>query len=407
MRVLVVYRGLPWPITEGYHLRVLHLFRRLARRHEIHLLALIHEAEQAAKEADLDAEGIFSSIHLLWLPRRRLLGRLRTNLGFDAPAALHAEYPGFGRRIAERVGELCAERQLDCAYVFDPWAEVLYAPTAALLPSLLDVCDSRSLYYERRLEDEELGFLERIRTMQLLRRFRSFERYSLRAYPLAVAVSPEDRDTLLRLEPDARVEVIPNGVDLRMFAPLDGVEPETDRLLFFGNMDFLPNVDAARRFATAILPRVRDRRPATRFTIVGTDPVPEVRSLAKLPGVEVIGGVPDLRPWIARSAMLVAPLRFGAGIKNKLLETFAMERPVVTTSRAASALHPEAAELLVLAEGDEAFADAVLALLEDPQRRTELGRRAREVMRRRHSWDVAAARYEELLLSLAAPAPAD
>ncbi|HJM38532.1 MAG TPA: hypothetical protein QGG59_00280, partial [Planctomycetota bacterium] len=80
MNVLVVYRGLPWPITEGYHLRILHIFRRLAADgHQVHLLSLIHQKEQRESLSDLVAEGIFSSTHLVEMPSRKLCGRLRTN----------------------------------------------------------------------------------------------------------------------------------------------------------------------------------------------------------------------------------------------------------------------------------------------------------------------------------------
>jgi sugar transferase (PEP-CTERM/EpsH1 system associated) len=401
VRLLVVYRGLPWPFSEGYHLRILHVFRRLAERHEVHLLALVHEEEQRAKLPELRGAGLFASIRLEEFPPRRLLPRLATNLGAPPAASFQREYTGFAARLGRVAAEMERELALDCAYVFDPWADLLWLEGAAVLPTLLDVCDCRSLFYERLLQTGDLGWGGRLRTHQLLRRFRGFERTCLRAYPVTTAVSPQDRDALLHLEPGARVEVVPNGVDLDMFAPDPGVEPREGELLLFGNMDFLPNIDAAVRFARHILPRVQRRFPAARFTVVGTDPVEEVRALAALPGVEVTGRVPELRPYLARASMLVAPMRLGAGIKNKVLEALAAERPVVTTPRAAEAVHPEAAALLQLAESDGDFAEAVCALLADPVRRADLGRAGREVMRRRHSWEAAAARYEELLQELA------
>lgn len=401
MRLLVVYRGLPWPLAEGYHLRILHLFRRLAERHEIHLLGLTHADEQREKLPALAAAGLFASIRTEDFPRRRWWPRLATNLGAAAAPSLLREFGGFAGRLAATAARLRAELGLQAAYVFDPWADVLWHQGGRELPTLLDVCDCRSLYYERRLEDPRLGRLARLRVVQLLRRFRGFERFALRAYPVATAVSPPDRAALLALEPAARVEVVPNGVDLEMFAPDPSVAEREGELLLFGNMDFLPNADAAVRFARDILPRVQRRFPAARFTVVGTNPAPEVRALAALPGVEVTGAVADLRPYLARASMLVAPLRFGAGIKNKLLEAFAAERPVVTTSRAAEALHPEARALLRIGDDDASFAARVEELLAAPAERRRIGQQAREVMRRRHSWDVAASRYEELLAELA------
>ena len=401
MRLLVVYRGLPWPVSEGYHLRVLHLFRRLAERHEVHLLGLVHEEEQREKLPALEAEGIFASIRIEEFPRRRLLARLGTNLGLAAPASLLREYRGFAGRLRRVAEEMKLELGLEAAYVFDPWADVLWHEAGRALHTLQDVCDCRSLFYQRQLAEPGLGFAGRWRVRQLLRRFRAFEAFTLRSYPVTTAVSPQDQEYLQALAPGARVELIPNGVDLEQFAPDAAVEERPGELLMFGNMDFLPNVDSAVRFAREILPRVRQRAPEATFTVVGTDPVEEVRALASLPGVEVTGGVPDLRPYLARATMLVAPMRFGAGIKNKVLETLAAEKPVVTSRRAAQALHPEAAQLLRLADEDQEFADAVCGLLESPEERREIGRRGRETMRRRHSWEAAAAAYEALLAELA------
>jgi len=402
VRLLVTYRGLPWTYAEGYHLRVLHLFRRLAARgHQVHLLALVHDDEQERRLPETEAHGVFSSIRLLRMPRRNPLGRLRTNLGLAPVASFRSEYPGFPERVAAEVERLRTDLGLDAGYVFDPWADLLYGEVSGL-PTLLDVCDCRSFFYERRLERGDLPLAQRLRTRQLLHRFRAFETWMLRHYPVATVVSEADREALLHLVPEARVEVIQNGVDLEMFRPSPEVTEEPGRLLLFGNMDFLPNVDAAVHFAREILPRVRARVPEARFTVVGTNPLPEVRALAdEVEGVEVTGGVPDLVPWIQRSTMLVAPMRFGAGIKNKVLETLAMEKPVVTNATGAEALRPEVRELLRLARDDDEFADHVVALLQDEEERRRLGRLGRERMQRFHSWDAAADRYEELLSELA------
>ncbi len=405
MKILVAYRGLPWPYSEGYHLRVLHLFRRLrARGHEIHLLGLMNEPDQAAKEEPLAREHVFESITLERFPRRRLLGRLRTNLGWNPAQSLKAEYPGFGERLRARVTEMRARLGLEVAYVFDPWADVLFSD-ALVLPTLLDVCDCRSLYYQRQLERSDLPPWRRARVHQLLRRFQSLERYTLERYPLATAISPLDRDALLALHPSSRVEVIANGVDLEMFQPLPDVPEKPDNLILFGNMDFLPNVDAAVHFARRILPKVRERRMQANFTIVGTRPVPEVRRLAEeIEGVEVTGGVPDLKPWIQRATMLVAPMRLGAGMKNKVLETLAMEKPVVTNSTGTESFDGPVRAILRVAHDDQEFADLVGDLLDSPEERRRIGAAGRALMQQRHSWEAAAARYETLFEELAATA---
>ena len=401
MNVLVVYRGLPWPITEGYHLRILHIFRRLAADgHQVHLLSLIHQKEQRESLSDLVAEGIFSSTHLVEMPSRKLCGRLRTNLGFDPAQSLLAEYPRFSETIRRTVRALKASLDLNVAFVFDPWVEILFCDARLELPSLVDICDSRSLYYERRLESNQLSFLERQRVKQLLTRFRGIEGFALANYPMATAVSSEDAEYLRALWPSARVEVIPNGVDLDQFCVASEAKPVPGRMILFGNMDFLPNVDAAICAAKDLLPAIQKHVREAHLVLVGTNPLPEVVALDSLQGVEVVGAVDNLVPWIASSQLLLAPMRFGAGIKNKVLETFACERPVVTTPRASGALHPEAADLLRGGETNQELVQAACALLRDSEGARHLGELGRKVMRRRHSWGAAAARYGELLAEL-------
>jgi glycosyltransferase involved in cell wall biosynthesis len=401
MRLLVTYRGLPWPISEGYHLRILHLFRRLAKRHEVHLLALVHEDEQRAQLPALEQDGLFTSIRMREVPGRNPLGRLRTNLGLSPVADFHAEYPGFAQALAQEVTALQKELSLDAGYIFDPWADLWYQKAAKVLPTLLDVCDCRTLFYERRLERGDLGLGERMRTRQLRRRFLAYEQACLDTYPVSTVVSPHDRDRLVEMRPNADVHIIPNGVDLEMFQPLPDVEEHPGNLIMFGNMDFLPNVDASIRLAREILPLVRKRHPHATATIIGTNPLPEVQELDQLPGVEVTGRVEDLKPWIQRSSMLVAPMRFGAGIKNKVLESMAVEKPVVTNATGVEAMHADVAALLTLAESNEEFAAAISDLLDQPEQRATLGKQGRETMARLHSWETAAEAYEALLQRLA------
>jgi glycosyltransferase involved in cell wall biosynthesis len=218
---------------------------------------------------------------------------------------------------------------------------------------------------------------------------------------MSTVVSPLDKEALEQLVPGCRVELIPNGVDLDMFQPVVEIEEIPGNLILFGNMDFLPNYDAAIHFANDILPLVRKSHPEATFTIVGTNPLPEVLALSAIDGVEVTGRVEDLKPYIQRATMLVAPMRFGAGIKNKVLESMAVEKPVVTNSTGVEAMHPQVRELLCLADDAQAFADEVCALLDDPQRRHDLGKRGRQVMADVHSWDTAAEKYEALFAELA------
>ncbi len=400
MRILAVYRGLPWPRQEGYHLRLLALAEHWSQRHEVNLLGLIHEDPQEELLASVRSLSCFAEVRILRMPARSGLGRIRTHLGLNPAASLLAERPGLDVQLERTVRDWQDEANMDVAWVFDPWADVFFHRAANQLPSLLDVCDCRSLYYQRRLEDPGLSLLQRLRFRQLHRRFRGLESFALQAYPLATAVSQDDRTALLELESSARVEVIPNGVDGDRFASPEGSVPEAGHLILFGNLDFLPNSDAALHFARDIFPLIRQSHPEVRFSILGTNPGAEVSALAAQDGVEVVGEVEDLRPWLARAAMLVAPIRYGAGIKNKILETAAAARPVVCSTRATASLHKDVQEHLRVADQPQAFAEQVCALLDHPVRALELGQSLQVAVKTHHTWAAAATRYEELFATL-------
>jgi len=238
------------------------------------------------------------------------------------------------------------------------------------------------------------------------RRLAAWEAEAAARAEAVVLVSEPEADLFAARVPEAagKVHAVANGVDLERFAPDgDHEDPYPDgarRIVFTGLMDYWPNVDAVTWFAREILPRVRARHPQARFWIVGARPGEAVRALAAGPGVTVVGAVADTRPWIAHADVVVAPLRVARGVQNKVLEAFAMARPVVMT--------PEAAEGIALPPGAEGWvasdaarlADQVARLLEAPP--AQGWRQAcRAWMERRYGWSGPQARFAELVAAAA------
>lgn len=200
---------------------------------------------------------------------------------------------------------------------------------------------------------------------------------------LVLACSAEDKAHLTRFGARA-VEVIPNGVTLAERPLLPG-PAGPPRLFFVGGADYPPNAEAARRLALHVLPLVRAVHPEAEALLVGTDPEGRLRDLASLPGVRLLGAVPDMRPVLAEATLLVAPLTTGGGSRLKILEAFACGRAVVTTTAGAAGLPVSDGAELLLAESDAALANAALRLLADAplrQRLVAAGRRVAEA----HDW---------------------
>jgi glycosyltransferase involved in cell wall biosynthesis len=200
------------------------------------------------------------------------------------------------------------------------------------------------------------------------------------------------------------VSVNPFGVSLPPARP----EQEEENLLFFaGNYTHAPNVDAALWLGQEIMPRLRAVRPGVRLALAGIYPPPAVKSLAG-PDIAVLGPIPQIEPWLARAALVVAPLRIGGGMRMKVLQAMAMGKVVLTTMRGAEglAMAGQTPPLLV-ADDTEALVAAAAALLADPQRRWALGREARTYVAQHFSPAAHLRRLESVYADLLArPRPA-
>jgi polysaccharide biosynthesis protein PslH len=150
---------------------------------------------------------------------------------------------------------------------------------------------------------------------------------------------------------------------------------DADTVSFIGRMDYYPNQECMQRFCAQTWPLLKARRPGMKLLIVGADPSPAIRDLGRLPGVTVTGSVPDVRPYIRGSALMVAPLAIARGTQNKILEAMAMGVPVVTSRAAAGGVDATAPEHFLVADTPAEIADAILHIVGNPAERARLAER--------------------------------
>jgi polysaccharide biosynthesis protein PslH len=201
-------------------------------------------------------------------------------------------------------------------------------------------------------------------------------------------VSDSERRAMRIVAGCKHVDVLPNGVDTTTFVSSPGtVEPRS--AVFWGRLGFGPNVQALRWFCERVWPLVRAKVPDATFTILGADPPAEVSAYARLAGVRVVANPVDLRPDISRAEVVVLPFVSGGGIKNKFLEAASMSRPIVATSRATRGLRSQPP--VRLADSPDAFATALIAVWNEPDRGAALGRAARTWVETAHTWPATAA----------------
>ncbi len=188
-----------------------------------------------------------------------------------------------------------------------------------------------------------------------------------------------------------KVDVVPNGVDGAFYSPRTVAETERS-CVFWGRLDFGPNIQAIDWFCRRVWPALRNQVPDATFTIYGFNPTGPVQALAGRDGIRLIADLPDLRDEIARHAVVVLPFVSGGGIKNKLLEAASLGRPIVGSATALNGLKPPDQPPWIRADGESAWVRGILDLWRDPEQRHRLGEEARDWVTRNHSWTTAAQR---------------
>jgi glycosyltransferase involved in cell wall biosynthesis len=202
-------------------------------------------------------------------------------------------------------------------------------------------------------------------------------------------VSDDERRAVERVCRTPLVDVVPNGVDTRHYAPVNDAE-KPKSACFWGRLDFEPNIDAVLYFCKEVWPRLREAEPTATFTVFGFQPSSAVEQVcANTPGVSLVPNLPDLRREIGTHAVVVLPFISGGGIKNKLLEAAALARPIVGSAKACEGLSG-AAPVITASTADEWVA-SITQLWRDGAARRSLGDRARAWVMEAHSWESAAA----------------
>ena len=210
-----------------------------------------------------------------------------------------------------------------------------------------------------------------------------------------ICMTDSDAGELKKFSPPIPTYVINTGVVLDFFTPSE--QPAAgSSLIFVGAFQHYPNVEAMIYFCREILPLVRKKMPEVELLVVGSTPPPSIISLANMPGVQVTGFVPDIRPLMAQSSVYVVPLRLGVGIRGKILEAWGMGMAVVSTSIGCAGLRYENGRNILVADTPERFASQILSLMQDPMLRQRLGREGRVTAEQHYSWEQSAGQLDTL-----------
>jgi polysaccharide biosynthesis protein PslH len=385
VRVLFLSHRIPFPPDKGDKIRSYRLLEALAARHEVRLIT---HADDPRDTRHLPA--------LLELCRKASVypasGAAR--LWRSAAALLRGRPISFARfydrKASEEVRHAIETDRPDVIVVFSA-QPAEYLPEDTGVPVVVDLVDVDSEKWSAYAESAK-GPMRWIYRREA-RLVRAFERkLAARAARVSVATDREAAEFHASVS-GREVSTVWNGVEIRSREDA----PRTSGLLVFcGAMDYEPNAGAASFAARSVLPLVQASAPHARLRIVGRNPGRAVRALARLPGVEVTGEVPDVGPEMARAEVSLLPLRIVRGVPNKVLESFAYGVPVVATPAVLAAVGAEAGKHALAAEDAAGLASCAIRLIEDATLRRRIGEGGRELATGRYRWD----RFQSGMLGL-------
>ncbi|MCL1982821.1 MAG: TIGR03087 family PEP-CTERM/XrtA system glycosyltransferase [Clostridiales bacterium] len=389
MKILYLCQRIPFPPDRGDRIPVYHQIQRLRKTHEVVVGSLAHTGTRKNAEMLEEESGVkvLAPDHPRW---RQLSGTLLAFLR-GRPLSL-----GYFRNSALQslVDVELTESRFDAVIVFSS-SMAQYVENRRGVPQIMHFCDVDSLKWESlaRTSYWPMRWIYRRESRTLL----AYERKIAATFDASCVVSRNEAELFRQYIPGIIVDILENGVDANYFSTLsrkiDGIN-----IVFVGVMDYPPNAEAVVFFSRHVWSAIREVYPDARFTIVGARPAKSVLGLASIPGIEVTGYVPDVRPYLAVATVSIAPLGTARGVQNKILEAMAAGVPVLTTPDVAKGL-PDGAEALVFTaeRSVEAFAHTLLDLIENDAVREKRAVDAVEFIRRNCGWDIKLRALDTLL----------
>lgn len=400
-KLLFLSQTLPYPLDGGVWIRTFNVYRLLANAYDVTMLCFERMGESWRRYAsDLKRANAelsrFGRVEVFRVPQNHSQRRLAWNhLRSITNARVYTNYIYESEPFRARLRELLASGEYD----------LIHADSMDLSGYFHECSELPLVCVHHNVESELLLRRSRVaggygRQAYFALQGRLMEREERRWVPkvnLNVAVSEHDRRALSALCPGARIEIVPNGVDIDEFKPETGSE---DGIVYIGGTNWFPNLDALDYLCAEILPHLR--RSGLRFPIrwVGSASAEEKERYALSSGVELTGYVDDVRPYMRDSFAHIVPLRAGGGTRLKILNSWAMGKAVVTTTVGCEGLDAVDGYNALIRDNPADFAQAILELMRDPTLRLSLGANARDTAERTYSWKVIGERMSRLYHNL-------
>ena len=403
MKILMLSSTFPYPPTKGrIELRTFHLLKHLSNNHQVTLVTQrsegvtdeevkilrewVEELVVVTKESSPEDAGI--------LGKAKRLGAFIQQGIPPHILSIYSQAIQEGVDAAVNSGKfdvVTSEHSANAIYIRPEWQKQLGA-VVNIHRSFYGICK-----HQLETQTSDNGLRDQI-NLPLLRRY---EQQYCQKFSEVVTMTQDDRRLLKSLNPESKITIIPNGVDLTLF-PKRTSNAGGQRLVFMGAMDNLANIDAVRFFSLEVFPEILKRYPEATLELVGARPVPQVSELGAIKGIKVRGQVPSMVEYLHWGTICIVPMRIGFGVKNKTLEAMAAGIPVVASDRGLDGLKVDGADVPLRAmranQVDE-YVYAVGRLFEEPKLREKLSENGRSLVANEYTWSQVGDRYEQVLLN--------
>jgi glycosyltransferase involved in cell wall biosynthesis len=388
LRVLVVGAWFPYPPRWGWAMRVYHIARQLATRHEVTLLTYGTSADRM-NVADLEQQNL--SVEIVGRETPSRLARRKDQLASLVTRTPFEPYTTHSREMQDAIDRLFANGAFDVVQLESTLVWPFRFPDGT--PLLIDEHNVDYETYARMREGTSSPLRKAFYKVEEAR-VRRYEQQAWRDSAGCILTSAREEEMVNEAAPRTATAVVPNGVDTEYFRPGSGeVQPRT--LVFNGVLDYRPNFDAALFLVDEVLPLVQVTHPDTRVVIVGRGGPDELGAFRR-PNVEATGEVPDVRPYLGQAELVVVPILAGSGTRFKVVEGLAMEKPMVSTAVGCEGIGVEHEHHLLVADTAADFASGIVRLFEDASLARSLGRAGRTFVEREYSWNRAGERLQAL-----------
>jgi glycosyltransferase involved in cell wall biosynthesis len=388
MKILFLSQIIPYPPHGGVLQRGYNIIREIGKENDVYLLAFHHpdtiDNKELLEESKSELSKICAEVNYfsLWPKQSKLHKLLAFMIGFFYPLPFSV-LAHKNRSFRKKIVQIIEQNNIDIVHV-DTVGLSEYKKIIKNVPCIITHHNIESSLMARRSKVESNWFA-RYYVAKQSERLRRYEAEESAKYPINVMMSKTDADELKEMSPGVETVIVPNGVDINYFQNIQ--EQQEQAIIYTGGMNMFANKDAVMYLLSDIWPSLKSRIPEIKFYIIGQDPPKELVSLANEDsGINVLGYVDDIRPYVAKSAIYVVPLRVGGGTRLKVLDALAQGKAIVSTSIGSEGIEVTDRKNIYLEDTAKGFADSIVELINDKDKREVLGDQARKLAVEKYAW---------------------